>query len=264
MPLKNLLKSFRKNRKTEPSEHSFMESSSESPLLRNIAKFLHIPIKDVMTPRADIIWIDIDKPFIKARKELLKYPYSSFPVCRHDLDKILGGLHMRDIASSFESKDFSIEKYLKSVLFVAPSLSCNDLLIKMREEKIYMAIVVDEFGGVDGLVTLSDIVEKIIGDMDLEEHKEVEPLIRNADHTAIVDGRMPVPDFEEEFGPVMTTREREKDPETVGGWVMTVAGHVPVRGELIKHQSGIVFEVLTCDARRVKRVKVHNLDKIKK
>jgi magnesium and cobalt transporter len=208
--------------------------------------------------------MDIDKPFIKTRKELLKYPYSSFPVCRHDLDKILGALHMRDLASSFESKDFSVAKHLKSVLFVAPSLSCNDLLIKMREEKVYIAIVVDEFGGVDGLVTLSDIVEKIIGDMDLEEHKEVEPLIRNADHTAIVDGRMSISDFEAEFGSVMTAREREKDPETVGGWVMTVAGHVPVRGELIKHPSGIIFEILTCDARRVKRLKVHNLDKFNK
>lgn len=262
MSLKNLF--FGKDRKSTPSERMSMDSHSESPLLRNIAKFLHIPIKDIMTPRADIIWIDMDKPFIKTRKELLKYPYSSFPVCRHDLDKILGALHMRDVASSFESKDFSPEKHLKPVLFVAPSLVCSDLLIKMREEKTYIAIVVDEFGGVDGLITLSDIVEKIIGDMDLEEHKEVEPLIRNADHTAIVDGRMPVSDFEEEFGSVITPREREKDPETVGGWVMTVAGHVPVRGELIKHQSGIVFEVLTCDARRVKRLKIHNLGKITK
>ncbi len=264
MPLKTLLGSFRKNRKNEPSEHSSPESHSESPILKNIAKFLHIPIKDIMTPRADIIWVDMDKPFVKTRKELLKYPYSSFPVCRHDLDKILGALHMRDVASSFESKNFAVERHLKPVIFVAPSLSCSDLLIKMREEKIYTAIVVDEFGGVDGLVTLSDIVEKVIGDMDLEEHKEVEPLIRNADHTAIVDGRMPIGDFEEEFGSVMTAREREKDPETVGGWIMSVAGHVPVRGELIKQQSGIVFEVLTCDARRVKRLKIHNLDKIKK
>ncbi len=264
MPLKKFLKSFGKNRKSSPSEHSPMETDSESPLLRNIAKFLHIPIKDVMTPRADIIWIDIDKPFVKTRREFLKYPYSSFPVCRHDLDKILGALHMRDVASSFESKSFAVEQHLKSVLFVSPSLSCSNLLIKMREEKIYMAIVVDEFGGVDGLITLSDIVEKIIGDMDLEEHKEVEPLIRNADHTAIVDGRMPIGDFEEDVGSIMTPREKEKDPETVGGWVLSVAGHVPIRGELIKHASGIIFEILTCDARRVKRLKVHNLDKIVK
>jgi magnesium and cobalt transporter len=262
MSLKDFI--FRKNKQNTPLEHNSPERHSESPLLRNIAQFLYIPIKDIMTPRADIIWVDMDKPFTKTRKELLKYPYSYFPVCRHDLDKILGALHMRDVAASFESKNFIPEKHLKPVLFVAPSLVCSDLLIKMREEKTYIAIVVDEFGGVDGLVTLSDIVEKIIGDMDLEEHKEVEPLIRNADHTAIVDGRMTVSDFEEEFGSVITPREREKDPETVGGWVMTVAGHVPVRGELIKHQSGVIFEVLTCDARRVKRLKIHSLDKIRK
>jgi magnesium and cobalt transporter len=132
-----------------------------------------------------------------------------------------------------------------------------DLLLQMRQSRMHMALVVDEYGGIDGLVTIEDLVETITGDIS-DEHDEVPGpmLAERADGSLDIDARLPVEDFEARMGSVLTDDEREADIDTVGGLVFTLAGRVPARGEVVSHPSGIEFRVLDADARRIRRLRV--------
>ena len=196
----------------------------------------------------------------KVHKYVLKSSHNTFPACRHDLDKVVGKISLKKVLLSEENlQKVKLEKHIDPVLFVSPSMSCTDLILKMKQSKNYMAVVVDEFGGVDGLVTLSDISEKIIGEVDLDQLSEVTPVIVHKDHTLTVDGRMLLEDLEREI-PGLSLQDKANDSDTIGGLVSTLAGHIPARGELIKHGSGLVFEVLVCDARRIKKLRLHHVN----
>jgi len=143
---------------------------------------------------------------------------------------------------------------------VAPSMRVLDLLLQMRLSRVHMALVVDEFGGIDGLVTIEDVVEQIVGEIE-DEHDvaEAPKLIPRPDGTLIADARTPIEEFEARVGPVLTAEEREQDIDTLAGLVVSLTGRLPSRGELISHPSGLAFEVLDADPRRIKRLRVRNL-----
>ena len=137
---------------------------------------------------------------------------------------------------------------MRQVLFVAPSMPVLDLLLQMRESRIHMALVVDEFGGIDGLITIEDVVEEIVGEIEDEHDTEVGPAMhQRPDGSLIADARVTIEDFEHEVGPVLTDEEREEDIDTLGGLVFSLSGRVPTRGETIAHPSGMTFEVLDAD-----------------
>jgi magnesium and cobalt transporter len=140
---------------------------------------------------------------------------------------------------------------------VAPQIPVLDLLLQMRQAHIHLALVVDEYGGIDGLVTIEDLVETIVGDIS-DEHDEVPgPMVtERPDGTLDIDARLPVEEFEARMGPVLTEDERDADINTVGGLVFTLAGRVPARGEVVGHPSGVEFRVLDADGRRIRRVRV--------
>jgi CBS domain containing-hemolysin-like protein len=271
----NLLKNFKfwwKEKKDNPhhsteslSPHTFSEGDQQKiALMQNILPLFELPVQEIMTPRADIDWIDLEQPIAKVHKYVLKSSHNTFPVCRHDLDKVAGKISLKKVLLSEENlQKVKLEKHIDPVLFVSPSLSCTDLIFKMKQSKNYMAIVVDEFGGVDGLVTLSDISEKVVGEVDLDQLSEVSPVIIHKDHTLTVDGRMTVEDLMREL-PGLSLQDKANSADTIGGLVSTLAGHIPARGELIKHGSGLVFEVLACDARRIKKLRLHHVDEAKK
>jgi len=184
--------------------------------------------------------------------------HSRLPVFRENLDDVVGMLHIKDLLPCWEvDRDTGIGKIVRKPLFVAPSMPVLELLLQMRVQRLHMALVVDEFGGIDGLVTIEDLVEEIIGEIEDEHDEDRGPgLVRRGGGIIDVDARLEIDDFEAEAGAFLTADERDEDIDTMGGLVFYLAGRVPGRGEVIGHESGIEFEVLEADPRRIRRLRV--------
>jgi CBS domain containing-hemolysin-like protein len=234
----------------------------ERVLLGNILKLRHLTAYDVMVPRADIVSVHIKAVFDELVAIMNKAGHSRLPVYRESLDDAVGIVHIKDVLKFAEAKsNFDLAKILRPVLIAAPSMRVLDLLLEMRLSRVHMAVVVDEFGGIDGLVTIEDLVEEIVGEIE-DEHDVAEgpKLVERPDGTLVADARATIEEFEALAGPILVDEEREEDIDTLGGLVFYLADRVPTRGELIVHPaSGVGFEVLEADPRRVKRLRVRNL-----
>ncbi|MDF1748034.1 MAG: hemolysin family protein [Alphaproteobacteria bacterium] len=234
--------------------------SDERALIDNILNVGEETAYDVMIPRADIVSVPADTPLDELVAIMSRQPHSRYPVHRDSLDDVLGMVHIKDVltATTEPKENFSIRKVMRKVLFVAPSMRVLDLLLQMRMNRLHMALVVDEYGGIDGLVTIEDLVEEIVGEIEDEHDIDRGPKIEHKpDGTWIADARLDIEDLEKRLGPILTDEEREEDIDTLGGLVFTLAGRVPIRGELIPHEeSGLEFEVLEADPRRIKRVRL--------
>jgi CBS domain containing-hemolysin-like protein len=230
---------------------------AERMLLANILSLRDRSVEDVMVPRADIVAIESKASLDETIQFMTREGHSRLPVYRDTLDDAIGMVHIRDVlAWREEARSFHLSKILRRVLFVAPSMKVLELLLEMRVKRSHMALVVDEFGGVDGLVTIEDLVEEIVGEIEDEHDRSPEPgIVRRADGSFDVDARSPIEVLEEECGEVLTDEERE-EIDTMGGLVFAIAGRVPIRGELVTHPSGVEFEVLDADPRRIRRLRV--------
>jgi magnesium and cobalt transporter len=217
--------------------------------------------RDVMVPRADIVAVAEDTGPEALIGELGAHGHSRLPVFRETLDDIVGFIHIKDLLTARAAgRPFELKKLLRQILFVAPSMRVLDLLLQMRLSRQHLALVVDEFGGIDGLITIEDLVEQIVGEIE-DEHDVAEgpKLIPRPDGTLMADARATIREFEERVGPVLTDQERAADIDTLGGLVVSLAGRVPSRGELVTHPSGIAFEVIDADPRRIRRLRLRNL-----
>jgi magnesium and cobalt transporter len=233
----------------------------ERVLINNILRLRETCADDVMIPRADIIAIRADVTLTQAIEQIRAEGHSRLPVYREQLDDMIGMIHVKDLFPYVGRPEaFSIEAILRRPLMVAPQIPVLDLLAQMRQAHMHMALVVDEYGGIDGLVTIEDLVETITGDIS-DEHDEIErPLVTERPDGALdVDARLPVEDFEARVGPLLSEDERDADIDTVGGLVFTLAGHVPAKGEVVSHPGGIEFRVLEADARRIRRLRVRRI-----
>ena len=234
----------------------------ERVLLGNILALRHLSADDVMVPRADIISVDIETGLDELIRIMSGAAHSRLPVHRENLDDVLGIVHIKDVLKQPSSdRPFDLALLLRTALFVAPSMRALDLLMEMRLKRVHMALVVDEFGGIDGLITIEDLVEEIVGEIE-DEHDVAEgpKLILRPDGSLIADARATIEEFEGLVGPILTDEERGEDLDTLGGLVSDLADRVPTRGELIVHEpSGVGFEVMEADPRRVKRLRVRNL-----
>jgi magnesium and cobalt transporter len=272
--LKNWLKSLRRGRNGETLrdtieeliEESETESDSpisedESVLLRNILKLRNLTAYDVMVPRADIAAVSVDIEVRELVQVMSTKGHSRLPVYRETLDDVVGMVHIKDVLTCLVGEQpFELASILREVLFVAPSMRALDLLLQMRLSRIHMALVVDEFGGIDGLTTIEDVVEEIVGEIEDEHDVDQGPkMLARPDGSLVADARTTIDEFEQRVGPVLSEEEREQDIDTLGGLVFALTGHVPTRGESITHPSGIVFEVVEADPRRVRRLRVRNL-----
>ncbi|MCC7048444.1 MAG: HlyC/CorC family transporter [Alphaproteobacteria bacterium] len=237
-------------------------SQHERVLLTNLLKFRTLAAEDVSVPRADIIAVEAGISLEELTAIFVAQQHSRLPVYRETLDDVIGMIHVKDVLTCIaNARPFDLRSILRRVLFVAPSMRILDLLLEMRRTRLHMALVVDEFGGVDGLVTIEDLVEEIVGEIEDEHDVDEGPkLVPAADGSLIADARTTIEEFESRVGPILTDEEREQI-DTLGGLVFAVAGRVPGRGELVTHASGLEFEVLDADPRRVKRVRVRNLPK---
>jgi magnesium and cobalt transporter len=229
----------------------------ERALIANVLRLREITADDVMVPRPDIIAMRADVTLAQAIDQIRKEGHSRMPVFREHLDDLVGMVHIKDVfAFTGAPESFSVEKILRKPLMVAPQISVLDLLLQMRQTRTHLALVVDEYGGIDGLVTIEDLVETIVGDI-ADEHDEIEGpmLVERPDGALDLNALLPVEDFEAKIGNVLSDDERAADIETVGGLVFNLAGRVPTKGEIIPHPSGVEFLVLEADARRIRRLR---------
>ena len=234
--------------------------ADERRMLGNILRLRERTVHDVMVPRVDIVAVEAGASLADVLGLLIGEGHSRVPVYRNTLDDVTGMVHIKDVAAwRGADAEFSLTKILRKILFVSPSMRVMELLLDMRVKRSHMALVVDEFGGIDGLVTIEDLVEEIVGEIEDEHDRTDGPLlIRRADGTIDADARASVEELEAITGPLLGEEERE-DIDTLGGLVFSEAGRVPVRGELIRHPSGIEFEVLDADPRRIKRLRIRGL-----
>lgn len=244
--------------------------------MMNAAERFHLlRVEDVMVPRANIIAIDINTGLHELSKAFQDAGHSRLPIYKETLDEPIGMVHIKDIlpylmlnAKGRSAKTYKDRKILNTVkrpvLFVPPSMLAQDLLQRMQARRMHMAIVVDEYGGTDGILTIEDLVEPIVGDID-DEHDDEEPKIKTVKKAGkthwIADARVTIEDFEKAIGRDFASADEEDEVDTLGGLVFTLAGRVPERGEIIYHPDGLEFEIKDADPRRVKILKIRLLSK---
>jgi magnesium and cobalt transporter len=235
----------------------------ERALIANVLRLRETTVDDIMVPRADIVAMRVDVTLDQALAQIRTEGHSRLPVFRDQLDEIVGMVHIKDVFSYVgQPEAFSLERLLRRPLMVAPQIPVADLLLQMRKERMHLALVVDEFGGIDGLVTIEDLVETIVGDIS-DEHDEVmgPMLTERPDGSFEINARLSIAAFEQRLGAVLTPEERAADIDTVGGLVFTLAGRVPTKGEIITHEGGVEFLILESDGRRIRRVRARRLQK---
>ena len=232
----------------------------ERVLLGNILHLRDVTAYDVMVPRADVVGVEADTGLAELTELFTRCGHSRLPVYRGTLDDVVGMVHLKDMLAVMRvDKPFQMHRIVRRVLFVSPAMRVTDLLLEMRLKRTHMALVVDEYGGIDGLVTIEDVVEQIVGEIEDEHDRTNEPdMVVRPDGVIEADARTPLVEFEEAVGPVLTDEERD-DVDTLGGLVFFIAGRVPARGELIAHPSGLEFEVVDADPRRVKWLRVRRV-----
>ena len=239
-------------------------SSEKKFILQNIIRLNQLTVKDVMVPRSDVVWLDVDLPLEKNLSKIKDFSHTRYPICHKTLDNILGLIHIKEIILKV-GKKVNLKKYVEKIIFASPSMLCLDLLVQMKEQKNYMAIVVDEFGGVDGLVTADRLVEEVVGQLEFSaSQSDAFYEYDSASRSLLAEGRCPIEDFEKAFGKLLTDKERESDPETLAGLVLLLAGRIPNRGEVIQHATGVAFEMMEVQNRGIKRLRVYNVSALSK
>ena len=233
----------------------------ERQMLRNLLHFGDETAGDICVTRGDIVAIPATLPFEAIVKAFAEAEHSRLPVYGESLDEIVGMIHIKDVFASMidESRERSIETFMRTPLFVPESMGVIDLLARMRAERVHLAIVVDEFGGTEGLVTIEDVVEEIVGEIEDEHDIEEAGLLTRLDEGIWeADARIELEELAEAVDARLIWEEDEVD--TLGGLVFLLAGHIPTRGESVTHPSGWRLEAVDSDPRRILRVRLHAPD----
>ncbi|GAA5073312.1 hemolysin family protein [Maritalea mobilis] len=224
-------------------------------------------VEDVAVPRVEIVSVPCDMGLPDLVEVFRESGLTRLPVYDGTLDSPIGMIHLKDVALRYgfngKATDFSLRKMLRPLLYAPPSMPIGVLLTKMQTERTHMALVIDEYGGVDGIVTIEDLIEQVIGEIE-DEHdvEEAQPWTREGDGSFIALARAPLDEFEAEIGLSLTEDEDEEEVDTLGGLVFLLTGRVPARGEVVPHEdTGVEFEVIDADPRRIKRLRVRLPDK---
>jgi len=248
----------------EPENYSLETMDSEAlherALLTNILTLRDISVDKVMVPRADIIAVDANADKNELLRLIAENQVSRLPVFQGTLDDVIGTIHLKDIlAAQAENSEFVIRENITEIPIVSPAMPILDLLLTMRQSRRHMALVVDEYGGIDGLVTIGDIVESVLGEIEDEHDTQEEPqLLIDKDGSILADARVSIDHFEHEYGSLLSEDERDES-DTLGGLVFTIAGRIPVRGEVLTHDTGMEFEIMDADPRRINVIRIRNI-----
>jgi CBS domain containing-hemolysin-like protein len=250
-------------------------SPQERSMLRRALRFGKLTVEDVMVPRADIFAVDENATVAELMHVFREAEHSRLPVYRETLDDPRGMIHIRDLMSwittaaeaggeGLDLNKVDLERTVATInitrelLYVTASMLVLDLLLKMQTTRLHLALVVDEYGGTDGLVSIEDLIEEIVGEIADEHDVEDGPQIKSDSRPGLLaDARAPIEELEKQLGLALVSDEEREDTDTIGGLVFSIAGRIPARGERVRHPSGVEFEVLEADKRRIKRLRIH-------
>lgn len=257
---------FRRDAPEDPQDqstasHSGPGSAGGRDMLVNLRKLHNLRVDDVMVPRADIVAVAQDASLAEIVAVFQSSTLSRLPVYSESLDHPVGLIHLKDLALGYGfgavGPPFELGGLLRPLLYAPPSMRIGVLLQKMQTAYSHMALVIDEYGGVDGLVTIEDLLEQIVGDIS-DEHDEAEGQLwtREAPGLFLAQSRMDLEDFEALAGVKLVEPDLGEEVDTLGGLVFRLADRVPVRGEVVTHPDGHEFEVVDADARKIKRLRV--------
>ena len=283
-----------KNADLEQSLQTVIESHAEETgtpalardarsMMRNVIGFSDKRVKDLMVPRVNIVAVSESSTMREMLTQFIEANHSRLPVYRESLDDIAGMVHVKDflrwmtskgkkrknrdtaeLGLALAAKDLSSNvsqhpSLRREVLFVPPSMPAPDLLIKMKASHIHLAIVVDEYGGTDGIVSLEDLVEEIVGEIsDEHDTDDSDDMLQRIDEkTYLANAQVEIQRVEDTLGLDLMPEDKQDQADTLAGLVFEMAGRVPTRGEIIRHASGLEFEIVESDARRIRRVRIH-------
>ena len=281
-PARGLFDRWLRRGEAEPEavEPSVAVGEPDVDIVDQAEAFQSLRVADVMTPRADVSALEIGCTLAEVVRTFVAVEHSRMPIYRETLDDPVGVVHIRDLmklmapppesppgegAPGADPQDPPIppwnepvlRRLQREVLYVPASMRAADLLLRMQAQRIHMALVIDEFGGTDGLVTLEDLVEAVVGDISDEHDLDLEPDITERPGGVLeVDARVPLEDLEARLGVSLEPEDEDEEIDTVGGLVATLAGRLPERGEVIVHPGGWEFEVMEADPRRVRRLRL--------
>jgi CBS domain containing-hemolysin-like protein len=270
--MRAVLRHFR--RKNEENRHHHGEAQPAAlngavDIVDQAEVFKTLRVSDVMTPRADINALDIATDFAEVVRCFAEHEHSRMPIYRDTLDDPVGVANIKDVfkllattGGAPQASDPVLHRLRREVLYVPASMRAADLMLRMQGSRIHMALVIDEFGGTDGLVTLEDLVEAVVGDI-ADEYDEATPahIVPRPGGLFEADARASLEELEQALGEPMGAEDLEEEIDTVGGLVATLAGRVPQRGEVISHPGGFEFEVTDADPRRIKHVRIRRLER---
>jgi CBS domain containing-hemolysin-like protein len=233
-------------------------SPAERQMLRNLLHFGEQTAGEIAVTRGDIVAVQSEISFDELVRAFAEAGHSRLPVYRESLDDVIGMIHIKDVfvASIDPARDRSLDALIREPLFVPESMGVLELLARMRADRVHLAIVVDEFGGTEGLVTIEDVVEEIVGDIE-DEHDDAEAAMLTPLEDGLweADARIELDVLAEAVDPRLSSEEDEVD--TLGGLVFLLAGHIPDKGECVTHPSGWKLEAIDSDPRRIIRVRLH-------
>lgn len=233
-------------------------SPAERQMLRNLLHFGEQTAGEICVTRGDIVAVRNDIAFDDLVRAFAEAGHSRLPVYGESLDEVIGMVHIKDVfvAKVDGTRDRSLDALMREPLFVPESMGAIELLARMRTERVHLGIVVDEFGGTEGLVTIEDVVEEIVGEIE-DEHDDAEEAMLTLLEDGVweADARIELDELAEAVDPRLSSDEDEVD--TLGGLVFLLAGHIPARGEFVSHPSGWKLETVDCDPRRIIRVRLH-------
>lgn len=237
-------------------------SDEEKSLLKNMIHFGELTVRDIMVPRSDIMGVRRAVTLDELKQHVITIGHTRIPVYDESLDSIEGFIHVKDLFPYLAGAEaFDIGRIMREILFVPPSMRIVDLLLKMRVSGCHIAMVVDEFGGTDGMVTMEDLFEELVGEIqDEHDGHESTPTMRwLGDHMVEADARTTVEKLEEALGETLADVPIAEDIDTLGGLIFRDLGRVPVRGEVVMLKTNLKAEILQADPRRIRLVRITRL-----
>lgn len=264
-PLDALLSALGLRRKTKSeAAAATAEERQGSDLIDQAEAFQTVTVADVMIPRADIVALEISAPFEAVIAQLIETEHSRLPIYRDTLDDPVGFVHIKDVFKLMAGKvrkpassEAVLGRLRRESLYVPPSMRAADLLVRMQASHIHLAMVIDEFGGVDGLVTLEDVIEAVVGEID-DEHDEAvaAQIVARAGGVFEVDGRADLDELKAAVGRELAAPDPDEEIDTIAGLVTAVAGRVPQRGEVVALDDELEAEITDADPRKIKRLRL--------
>jgi CBS domain containing-hemolysin-like protein len=250
-----------------PAEATGDASEAEVDIVDQAEAFATLRVSEVMTPRADILALEVSTPLIEVVRRFVESEHSRMPVYRETLDDPIGVVHIKDLMRQLAPigetpaepawREPVLHRLRRDLLYVPASMRAEDLLLRMRVARTHMALIIDEFGGTDGLVTLEDLVEAVVGEIsDEHDEKADAQIIARPGGVLEADARVPLEELESLLGHDLARPDQDEDVDTAAGLVAALAGRVPQRGEVILHPDGVEFEVVEADPRRIRRLRI--------